>query len=227
MADVVCIGAHPDDVEIGMGATVYQMAADGLKVVIVDLTDGEPTPFGSRDRRAEEAAAAAAALGADRITLDLPNRTLADTPEARRALAGVLRDLRPCILVGPYPQDAHPDHVAAASIVTGGRFYAKLTKTDLPGAPHYPRRVYRYAAIHEAQALAPSFVVPVTERALQAKMEALRAYRSQFLDNPANAGLLERVELHTRYWGSLVRSAAGEPFFATEVLGVRSLHELV
>lgn len=227
MADVVCIGAHPDDVEIGMGAAVYQMAIEGLRVVIVDLTDGEPTPFGTRERRLAEAAKAAAVLRAERFTLELPNRSLADTPDARKALATVLRELRPRIVVGPYPLDAHPDHVAAASVVLGGRFYAKLTKSDIPGVPHFPERVYRYAAIHDAAALVPSFVIPATEEALAAKMDALRAYRSQFADNPGNAGLLERVELQTRYWGSLVRSPAGEPFFATEIVGVRSLDSLV
>lgn len=226
-ADVVCVGAHPDDVEIGMGAAAFQMASEGLEVVIVDLTDGEPTPHGTPDRRRAEAAEAAALLGVRRVTLDLPNRALADTLEARKALAAVLRELRPRIVVGPYAQDAHPDHVAAAAIVLGGRFYAKLSKTDIPGAPHYPRRVYRYAAIHEASALVPSFVVPASEEALRAKMDALRAYRSQFVDNEANAGVLERVELQTRYWGSLVGSCAGEPFFATEVVGVRSLDSLV
>lgn len=226
MADVVCIGAHPDDVEIGMGATVAKMVRSGTEVVVLDLTDGEPTPFGTPEKRAAEAAQAARALGVERITLRLPNRSLEDTVEARRSVAEVLRALRPRIVVGPYPEDAHPDHVAAAQIVRSARFYAKLSKAGLAGEPHYAKRVYQFAAIHSALALMPSFVVPLGEDAIQAKIAALREYRSQFLDNAANAGVIERVELQTRYWGSLVGAAGGEPFFATEVLGVDSLTSL-
>lgn len=226
MAEVVCIGAHPDDVEIGMGATVAQMVSQGVSVVILDLTDGEPTPFGTPERRAAEAAEAARVLGVERMTLDLPNRSLADTVEARRAIAEVLRALRPRIVVGPYPTDAHPDHVAAATLVTAGRFYAKLSKSGLAGEPHHPQRVYHYAAVHSAVALTPSFIVPVNEEAIRVKSAALRAYRSQFLDNPANVGVIDRVELQVRYWGSLVGAPGGEPFFATEVLAVQSLTSL-
>jgi bacillithiol biosynthesis deacetylase BshB1 len=226
MAEVVCIGAHPDDVEIGMGATVAQMVREGVSVAIVDLTDGEPTPFGTPERRATEAAEAARALGVERVTLGLPNRSLSDTLEARRALAEVLRALRPRIVVGPYPRDAHPDHVAASALAIAGRFYAKLSKSGLAGEPHYPARVYQFAAVHSALALTPSFVVPVDEEAIAAKRAALLAYRSQFVDNPANTGLIERVELQTRYWGSLVGAPGGEPFFATEVLAVASLTSL-
>ena len=74
--DAMCVGAHPDDVEIGMGATVAGIVRRGGRVVIVDLTDGEPTPYGSRETRATESAKAAAVLGAERRTLGQPNRYL-------------------------------------------------------------------------------------------------------------------------------------------------------
>ncbi|GAV31098.1 hypothetical protein ypjG [Coriobacteriaceae bacterium EMTCatB1] len=227
MVDVVCIGAHPDDVELGMGATIAKMVQAGAKVAILDLTDGEPTPFGTPERRAAEAAEAARVLGVERVTLGLPNRALEDTVEARREVAEVLRALRPRVVVGPYRVDAHPDHVAAAQIVLSARFWAKLSKAGLAGEPHYPRRIYQFAAFHSALALVPSFVVPVGEDAIQAKLTALGAYRSQFIENAANAQVIDRVELQTRYWGSLVGAAGGEPFFATEVLGVESLTSLV
>jgi len=221
MADVVCVGAHPDDVEIGMGGTVAVLTAAGADVLIVDLTDGEPTPHGTHERRLDEAAQAAAALGCRRQTLDLPNRALADTPEARAALAEVLRIERPRVLFVPYPEDAHPDHVAAAGIAEAARFHAKLTRTSMRGEPHYTPRMYRYMAVHLRLVREPSFLVDIS-RTLGVKLDALRAYASQFADNPANDGLIEMVERAARVWGDAGRTEAAEPFFALETPVVAS-----
>jgi len=227
MTDVVCIGAHPDDVEIGMGATVATMAAEGLSVAIIDLTDGEPTPFGDPRTRAREAARASEILGvAERRTLTLPNRELADTLEARRMLAEVLRELRPRWLFLPYPLDAHPDHVAAASLGSAARFWAKLTKTDMDGEPHYPERVYHYVAVHLRLHVKPSFIVDATA-GLDAKLAALGAYASQFSANPANRGIIELVRERAAYWGGLIGTGAGEPFYAQEEIGIRSVRDLL
>lgn len=215
MAEVVCVGAHPDDVEIGMGGTVALLAARGVDVLLVDLTDGEPTPHGTRERRAAEAAEAARILGCRRITLDLPNRYLFDTVEARTALAEVLRAERPSVMFAPYPEDAHPDHLAASRIAEAARFYAKLTKTDMGGEPHYPPRLYRYMAVHLRLVREPSFLTDVSAT-LEAKLEALRAYASQFSENAANGAVLDFVEQTARAWGATGRTNAAEPFFALE-----------
>lgn len=213
--DAVCVGAHPDDVEIGMGGTVAKMTAAGLKVAIVDLTDGEPTPYGTPECRAVESAEAARLLGAERRTLTQPNRYLFDTVEARTELAEVLREFRPRMLFVPYAIDAHPDHVAAASIAVAARFYAKLTKTKMTGEPFYPPRVYRYMAVHLSVVAEPSYIIDVTDE-LPRKVQALSAYRSQFGDNPGNAGVIPMVEQMAAHWGSIGRTGAGEPFFALE-----------
>jgi bacillithiol biosynthesis deacetylase BshB1 len=225
MARIVCVGAHPDDVEIGMGGTVAALARQGADVLIVDLTDGEPTPHGTHERRLAEAAAAAALLGCRRLTLDLPNRELFDTLEARRALAEVFRAERPEIVFAPYPEDAHPDHLAASAITEAARFYAKLTKTDMAGEPFYPPRLYRYMAVHLRLVREPSFLCDITET-LPVKLDALRSYASQFSDNPANTELFEFVERTARMWGSQGRTGAAEPFFAAEVPVLRSALDL-
>lgn len=219
--EAVCVGAHPDDVEIGMGATVAKMVALGRMVAIVDLTDGEPTPHGTPEVRAREAADSARVLGVERRTLSQPNRFLFDSIEARMELAEVLREFRPRLLFVPYPEDAHPDHVAASAIATAARFYAKLTKTAMTGEPFYPPRVVRYMAVHQRIVAQPSFIVDVTD-VLEQKMQALAQYRSQFSDNPGNASVLAMVEETARYWGTLARVGAGEPFFATEPLALAS-----
>jgi bacillithiol biosynthesis deacetylase BshB1 len=227
MADVMCIGAHPDDVEIGMGAAVACMVRQGLDVVMVDLTDGEPTPRGTHDTRMAEAADAARALGVSlRLTLPLVNRELADTVEARRLLAELVREHRPRLLFAPYPVDAHPDHIAASAIVEAARFYAKFVKTDMTGSPHFPARVYHYFAVHLRLVAKPSFVLDVSED-LDAKMAALACYESQFASGTANARVLDWVRGQAASWGALIGTAAGEPFFAREEIGVRRIGDLV
>ncbi|MBF4509522.1 MAG: PIG-L family deacetylase [Aeromicrobium sp.] len=225
MADVVCIGAHPDDVEIGMGGTVAALVDSGADVLIVDLTDGEPTPFGTHERRMVEAAEAAAVLGCRRVTLGLPNRVLADTPEARSACAEVLRLERPDVLFMPYPEDAHPDHVAAARIAEGARFFAKLSKTAMAGEPHFPRRAYRYMAVHLRIVREPTFLGDISTT-LDRKIQAVAAYRSQFSDNPVNVTLPESLRRTALSWGEIGRVHAAEPFFALEPPVVGSVLDL-
>lgn len=217
MSDVVCIGAHPDDVEIGMGGTVAGLIRRGVSVTIVDLTDGEPTPHGTHETRMVEAANAAEVLGAERITLELPNRYLFDTLEARRELAQVLREVRPRVMFIPFAEDAHPDHIAAADIAIAARFYAKLTKTDMRGEPHFPQFVFRYMAVHLRLLREPSFIVDITDD-LESKLAALGCYESQFAHNEANAGVIDMMRKSAEMWGGLGRVEAGEPFFALEPL---------
>ena len=100
--DVIAVGAHPDDVEIACGGTLASMSRRGYRVGIIDLTDGEPTPNSpGPDVRLEEAAKAAHLLGVHtRVTLELPNRRLFDTFEARVMLAKEFRKYRPAVVIG-------------------------------------------------------------------------------------------------------------------------------
>ena len=225
--DAVCVGAHPDDVEIGMGATVAKMCAAGRRVAIVDLTDGEPTPQGSPEIRAKESAEAARLLGVeDRRTLAGRNRYLFDTVQERTALAEVLRELRPRVLFLPYPDDAHPDHIAAAAIGRAARFYSKFTKTDMAGEPFYPARVLHYMAVHMRIAASPTFIV-ACEAELDRKIAALRAYRSQFETNAVNVGVIPAVERAGRHWGDLGGVGFGEAFFSMEPIALASPLEVL
>lgn len=226
MLDVLCIGAHPDDVEIGMGGTVAGMVRAGMRVGIVDLTDGEPTPHGTHDSRMREAAAAAAVLGVERFTLTQPNRYLFDTVEARQELAQVIREHTPRILFIPFAEDAHPDHIAASQIASAARFYGKLTKTEMSGQPHYPARIYRYMAVHMNLVREPAFVID-TSVDMPAKLEALRCYESQFTANPRNASLIDAMADLGRFWGSRIGTDAGEPFFCAEPVGLPGIEVLL
>jgi bacillithiol biosynthesis deacetylase BshB1 len=227
--DYLVIAPHPDDAELGAGATVLLLKSQGASVGVLDLTDGEPTPHGSPEIRRLETEAATAILGLDwRGSLGLPNRSLVADMEARRRLAGTLRELRPRVLFAPYWEDAHPDHVAASALVDAARFWAKLTKTDLPGLPHYPERIIYYFSVHLRIQPQPSFVLDVTPF-LDAKMRALACYRSQFIEGrPTTAPtFLDELRDRARYWGWAIGTAYGEPFLTRETVGLRGLRELL
>src|SRR4029078_5554186 len=96
------------------------------------------------------------------------------------------RELRPRVLFAPYWDDAHPDHVAASALTDAARFWAKLTKADLPGEPHYPKRIlYSFSAPLRLPPR-PPFVLDVTAH-LEAKMRAVACYRSQFVEGRPTA----------------------------------------
>jgi len=227
--DYLIIAPHPDDAELGVAGTILALKAQGARVGVLDLTDGEPTPHGSREIRRAETEAATKILSVDwRGNLGLANRSLTADLESRERLAGALRQLRPRCLFAPYWEDAHPDHVAASSLVDAARFWAKLTKTNLPGEPHYPQRIIYYFTIHLRIHPRPSFVVDISSH-IDAKMQALACYRSQFIEGRPTTPptVLENVRDRARYWGWAIGVGFGEPFLMREEVGLRSLRDLV
>jgi bacillithiol biosynthesis deacetylase BshB1 len=223
--NILVAGPHPDDQELGMGGTIARLVAEGHRVLLLDLTDGEPTPCGDRETRAREAAEAARILGAERTTLDLPNRTLVHSVEARHRVAAVIRGFRPEVMFVPYFEDAHPDHVAGTRIVEDARFDAKLTKTDLPGDPWHAKWLFHYYATHLRIVPQPSFVMDTSGFAAR-KREAVLAYRSQFVANERNRRVVEWLDAAGTYFGSRIGTETAEPFFAREPIGLAGLATL-
>lgn len=225
--EYLVVAAHPDDAEIGCGGAILSLKAGGARVGILDLTDGEPTPHGSPELRARETAAATAVLGVDwRGNLGLTNRCLTADLEARRKLAEAFRLLRPRVILAHYWEDAHPDHVAAAALTEAARFWAKLSKTDMAGVPHHPARLLYFFSVHLRLHLQPSFVLDVSPFQ-EGKMQALRCYRSQFIDgrDPTPPTILDEVLHRGRYWGWTIGASYGEPFLSREEIGLRNLQD--
>lgn len=223
---ILAIGPHPDDVEIGMGGTILALRAQGHDVTICDLTNGEPTPIGTPERRAREAAEAARILGVPRITLEMPNRYLADTVENRMRVAEVIRQVRPDVLFVPYWVDAHPDHVAAAALCEAARFYGKLTKTTIPGEPFPPKRILHFFTTHYRLHPEFAFIFDVSGH-VDRKLDAVRAYASQFGPERGNEGFFDDLRLWNRYFGDLIGREYGEPFACREEIGLRGLDQFV
>jgi bacillithiol biosynthesis deacetylase BshB1 len=227
--DYLVIAPHPDDAELGVGGTLLLLRSQGARVGILDLTDGEPTPQGSPETRKRETAEADAVLGVHwRGNLGLTNRSLQEDLGSRRLLAGAIRELRPRILFAPYWEDAHPDHVAASALVDAARFWAKLSKTDLPGAAHSPTRIVYYFSIHLRIHPRPSFVTDISSHMAE-KMKAVTAYRSQFIAGRSTEypTLLDDIRDRNRYWGWTIGKAFGEPFLCREEIGLGNLRDLL
>ena len=227
--DVLVIAPHPDDAELGAGGAIMHLLEEGLQVGVLDLTDGEPTPHGSPEIRAAETAAASKILNLSwRENLRLPNRSLEPTLEARHRLAGVIRDVRPRWLLAPYWVDAHPDHVAATQLVEAARFWAKLTKCDIPGLPHYPERIFHYFCVHLKSVPEPAFVLDISPY-WPRKRAAIECYQSQFITGRDGAGpsFVDRLEQEAAFWGKTIGTAFGEPFTCREPIGLAGMRSLI
>lgn len=226
-----------------MGGAIAKFAAQGHRVTLLDMTDGEPTPMGNTELRAKEAAAAAAELSApgnpvlrrmigDGVegTPRLRNRFVEHTLAARHLVAGVMRATQAQIVFVPYYEDAHPDHIAVTRIVEDARFDAKLSGLRMPGDEGkpalYPKWLIYYYATHLRIVPNPSFIVDTTGFEQQKKRSVL-AYHSQFVANEKNRAVPEWLEAAGRFFGSRIGTTYGEPFFTREPLGLGGLGEVV
>jgi bacillithiol biosynthesis deacetylase BshB1 len=215
--DVIAVGAHPDDVEIGCGGTLALLAAQGHRVGIVDLTDGEPTPRSSGPaERLAEAAAAAQVLGvAHRETLAFPNRRLFDSFEVRVELAKIFRRWRPRLVLGLADKTplASPDHAQAVAITEAAVFYSRLTKWDdtFAGLPVHtvPQLLgyFLFAGVPQVPHGHWPLVVDIAGH-LETKLAAIGCYKSQF--PPEKAHVYPRVRAMAETVGLMAGCAAGE-----------------
>ncbi len=228
--DIIAVGAHPDDVEIGCGGTLAALADSGLKVGIVDLTDGEPTPGCSDPAiRLAEADSAAEVLGVTkRIVLNLPNRKLFDSFEARVALATEFRRYRPKVIFGLEGKTpmASPDHWQAAQITDAAVFYSRLSKWDdhFDGLPVHPiQRHVNYSLMFASDYSGKGscqFVYDISD-VLERKIEAIRCYATQF--PPEKKHVFDRVRTLAATCGLAAGFSAGEVLTHTKPLGSRDL----
>ncbi|MGD2114861.1 MAG: bacillithiol biosynthesis deacetylase BshB1 [Acidobacteriota bacterium] len=227
--DVLAIGAHPDDVELGCGGTLAVLARAGRRVGILHLTRGEAGTRGTVAERRAEAEAAAEALGAAELQfLDCGDGALRHGTEEEDALIRVLRRLRPEVVLGPTPSDRHPDHGRAHRLVADACFYAGLAgraagegPSDSGPAPFRPAAFHAYMQHDQFE---PSFIVDVTA-GWDAKQRALDAYESQIFQGGdgsrsrpepqtkvASREFRAAVEGRARHFGLLIGAAYGEPF---------------
>jgi N-acetylglucosamine malate deacetylase 1 len=211
-----------------MGGTIARLIEQGHDVLLLDMTNGEPTPHGSPRIRAAEAKQAAAILGLKRPRklLGLKNREVVHSIRARHAVAGVIRRHQASIVFLPYFEDAHPDHIAVTRIVEDARFDAKLTRTNIPGRPIYPRWLIYYYCTHLRSVPNPGFCFDISAQ-MDRKEKAILAYRSQFIVPEKNRRVVTWLRQMNGYMGSRIGTDYAEPFYTREPLGLGSLEGVV
>jgi len=227
--DLVSIGAHPDDVEVGTGGVLIDLGKRGYRCGIVILTQGEMGTGGTAEIRAQEVRDAAAVLGVDILaTFDWGDTKLEDTYEHRFELARIIRMARPRILLAPYPhvghgrRQSHPDHVAAGVISVNATNLAALKKADLPGEPHLVDRVFHYFL---PPGVYPNFVVDITPH-FDLWIKALSAHQSQFLNPEKSRDYIDSLTLMARSFGMQARCRYGQGFYAVEPIVVGDIMSL-
>lgn len=227
--DLLAVGAHPDDVEVGAGGTVAKAVRQGKRVAILDLTEGELASRGSVEERREEARAAAKILGvAHRANAGLPDGGITNSDAQRKTLIALLRTLRPCVLLCPMHTDRHPDHDAAHYLLRDANYLAGLARIDTGQPPHRAAHVYYYRVYGETTP--PSAVVDISDT-FEMKLAALRAYKSQ-LFNPQYEGAAtfvsseafwNSIAARAAYWGARIGAARGEPIYSDAPMGLSLL----
>ena len=224
--DVLAIGSHPDDVELGCGGTLAQMAGRGLEVGILHLTRGEAGTRGSEAQRRQEAEEAARILGAVALEfMDCGDGQLRHGPEEEDALIEHLRNWQPELILGPAPSDRHPDHGRAHRLVADCSFYSGLARRG-SGEPHRPAAVFSYM---QHDPFEPSFVVDVSS-SWEVKLQALAAYGSQLYQGDesneapptkvSSPEFRQAIEGRAHHFGLMIGAALGEPFWSRLPLAV-------
>ncbi len=234
--DILAIGAHPDDVELGCGATIAKEIANGKKVGILDLTRGELGTRGSAEIRDEEAAAAAKILGvAVRENIALADGFFVNDKESQLKIIEVIRKYQPEIVLCNAITDRHIDHGKGSKLASDACFLSGLKKieTSVDGKAQEkwrPKTVYHYI---QWQHIEPDVVVDVSGF-MDKKCDAVFAYSSQFHDPNNKDGdtpissetFKESINYRSRDLGRLIGTEYGEGFTVERYPAVDSLFDL-
>lgn len=225
--DVLAVFSHPDDAELSVSGTLLKLKSFGYRTGVADMTRGEMGTRGNSETRAEEAQEAARILKLDaRVNLEQPDGHVWPTEETRTALVRVIRAHRPRVLMTTHWEDPHPDHAHTSMIVRQAARLASMVKYDVEsGLPAVPVPAIMHSLF--SRRVVPSFIVDVSDF-VEEKMRAIKAHASQFYSpestEPAtrisDKNFLDQIHFRMRYFGSLIGTAAGEPFYVSEALNV-------
>jgi N-acetylglucosamine malate deacetylase 1 len=240
-ADILAIGAHPDDIELGCSGTIINEINNGKKVAIVDLTQGELGTRGTIETRYSEAAEAARIMGVfARENLKLHDGFFENNPGNQMKLIRAIRKYQPEIVMANALEDRHPDHGRAARLIADSCFFAGLRKietNDDDGKPQQawrPKYVFHYI---QDRYLEPSFVVDISQ-VFEQRMKAITAYTTQFFsanvegdDSPqsyiSTPEFLESIIARARMMGKRIGVKFGEGFVTEKLIGVRNFDAFV
>jgi len=236
--DLLAFGSHPDDVELGCAGTIALSIEQGKSVVIIDLTQGELGTRGSVELRKEEATAAASILGVQqRENLKFKDAFFVNDEAHQRRVISKIRQYRPKIVLCNAITDRHIDHGKGNRLVNDSCFLSGLSKIETQDEkgmiqePWRPSLVLEYIQWNDIQ---PEVILDISGH-LEKKMEAVKAYSSQFFDPSSketdtpisSKNFLESVRYRAQNLGRLIGTEAGEGFTSKHPLSIRNLDALI
>lgn len=227
--NILCFGAHPDDVEIGMGGTIKKQVDIGYKVGICDLTLAELSSNGTVTQRQKEAEEASRILGVtERINLGFPDRGFEPSRDLLGKVVSVIRKYKPEVIFLPYEEDRHPDHGMTTKLVEEAIFTSNIRKFQWSGEEeeaHKVSQVYYYFINGMAK---PHIMVDISSY-IDIKKKALEAYESQFMNSAGsvstrlNRGFVEVVEGREKWFGKMIDVNYAEGFMVKEPMVLSNL----
>ena len=236
--DILAIGAHPDDVELGCAGSLSLSISQGKSVAIIDLTQGELGTRGTVESRKEEALNAAAILGVDqRINMEFRDGFFKNDETHQLALITKIRSFRPQLILCNAKHDRHMDHGRANKLVNDACFLSGLEKINTKDSigksqkPWRPKLVLEYIQWVD---IAPHIVVDISSH-LESKLNAVKAYTTQFFDPESkeaetpisSKNFIESVSYRAKNFGRLIGTEAGEGFTSKSLLSTSNLFDLV
>ncbi len=235
--DILAIGAHPDDVELGCGGTLAKLISEGKKVAIVDLTQGELGTRGTNITRAEEAAKASEILGISaRENLKMKDGFILNVEENQLQLVKMIRKYQPEIVLANAIDDRHPDHAKAAKLISDASFLSGLVKieTELDGVNQSawrPKHIFHYI---QWKSIPPDFVIDITDF-MDKKIEACLAYKTQFYDPKSNEPMtpiatkdfLESLTYRAQDLGRLSGVTYAEGFTTEKLIALKNFEGII
>jgi bacillithiol biosynthesis deacetylase BshB1 len=236
--DILAIGSHPDDVELGCSGTLISEARRGKKVGIVDLTQGELGTRGTIETRYQEAADAGKVMGlAVRENLKMRDGFFRNDEEHQKQLIQVIRKYRPEIVIGNILEDRHPDHGRAGWLIYDACFFAGLRQIKTVGDNGEEQEKWRpKMLLHYIQDrfFEPDIILDVTD-VWEQRTEAIKAYRTQFLPDASSdpqtyissPDFMEALTARARLLGKRIGVKYAEGFLSKKSIGLKNLDALV
>jgi bacillithiol biosynthesis deacetylase BshB1 len=238
--DILAIGVHPDDVELGCSGTLINEQRNGKITGVIDLTQGELGTRGTVETRYHEAAKAAQIMGVSvRENLKMRDGFFRNDEEHQLLLIRKIRQYRPEIIIGNVLDDRHPDHGRAGNLIADAAFLSGLAKIEtlddqgVPQSKWRPKFVLHYLQdwYHE-----PDLLVDVSD-SFEQRMESVKAYSTQFYTDPSgmegpqtyisSPDFLESVIARARMLGKRIGVKYAEGFITEKKIGIRNLDALV
>lgn len=229
--DVLAFAAHPDDIELACSGLILKLISQGYSAGIIDLTKGELGSRGNSEIRAKEADESAKILGINfRNNLGLEDGNIIVNKENQFLVIECIRKYRPKIILAPYWEDRHPDHVNASLLVDKSFFLSGLTKIVSEHDAYRPKNVIYYFQHHVSE---PSFIVDISEQ-FDEKIKAIRAFKSQFYlegskepqTHISTPEFFESIETKARYFGYRIGAKYAEPFLVKSAIKVNNIIEM-